>query len=91
MFCEMTKADIDFPVNFDLKIIVTREEGKDNYTEELEAVLNNIGVSCSNWRDKPSSKGTYISYTVNVNVSSRETFDLMYAKFREVDYIKTVI
>ena len=87
----MSKADIDFPVKFDLKIIVVRKDEKENYIEELEALLNKIGVLCTNWRDKTSSKGTYISYTVNVNVISREIFDLMYANFREVDYIKTVI
>ena len=91
MFCELSKADIDFPVSFDLKIIVVKDSSRESYIEDLGTVLRNIGIKHSNWREKPSSKGTYISYTVNVNVGSREIFDLMYVKFKELDYIKTVI
>ena len=91
MFCELSKADIDFPVSFDLKIIVEKENGRENYVNDLESVLTGIGISSSNWREKLSSKGTYISYTVNVDVDSRETFDLMYVKFKDLEFIKTVI
>ena len=91
MFCELSKADIDFPVSFDLKIIIIKENESKDYVTELESLLKSIGIPCRNWRDKPSSKGTYISYTVNVNIDSRETFDLMYDKFKKLDYVKTVI
>ncbi len=91
MFCENSKADIEFPVVFDLKIIVVKTDEISTYEDELEKVLNSIGILCSNWRNKPSSKGTYISFTVNVNINSREIFDLMYVKLKELDYIKTVL
>ncbi len=91
MFCELSKADIDFPVRFDLKIIVISKPGNDSYIKDLESLLSSIDIESSNWREKNSSKGTYISYTVNVYVKNREIFDLMYVKFRELDYIKTVI
>ncbi len=91
MSLEDSKAEIEFPVNFDLKIIVLKDKEKDNYCRELESVLKSIGIMCSNWREKPSSKGKYISYTVNVDVKSREIFDLMYAEFKKLDYVKTVL
>ena len=91
LFCELSKADIDFPVDFDLKIIVVRDKDRGSYTEELESVLSSIGIPCCRWREKSSSKGTYISYTVSVNVKSRKSFDEMYEKLKKLDYIKTVI
>ncbi len=91
MFCELSKADIDFPVNFDLKIIVTSAKESEEHRKELESVLSDLDIPCSNWRERVSSKGSYLSYTVNVTVMSRELFDRMYLTFREKDYIKTVI
>lgn len=91
MFCELSKADIDFPVNLDLKIIVVKGEKEGGYEKELAAVLSSIDIFSISWREKPSSKGTYISYTVNVDVKTRQQFDEMYEVFKDIEYVKTVI
>lgn len=82
---------IKFPVRFDLKIImITPADHKENITK-LEDILNMLGIAFNNWRNKPSGKGTYTSYTINVYIISQEKLTALYSELKKIPEVKMAI
>lgn len=82
---------IKFPVRFDLKIImISAKDHKENITK-LENTLNELEIAFNNWRNKPSGKGTYTSYTVNVYIISQQKLTALYAELKKIPEVKMAI
>lgn len=82
---------IKFPVRFDLKVIMTTPERHIENINKLEFVLNTLDIAFQNWRQKPSGKGTYTSYTVNVYIISQEKLTSLYADLKTIPEIKMAL
>lgn len=82
---------IQFPVNYDLKIILIANTKHKENMASMELVLKKLGVSFLNWRHKDSGKGKYTSYTVHVRITSEELMKKLYTELRTVPGFKMAI
>ena len=80
-----------FPVNFDLKIIMHTQSDPQVSIAELESLLIVLKIPFKNWRHKPSTKGTYTSFTVNIDLISDELMKKLYVDLRTVQGFKMAI
>ena len=82
---------VKFPVSFDLKVIMLTQPDPQISIAELEQLLVQLEIPFKNWRHKPSGKGTYTSYTVKVDIVSRELMTKLYAQLRGIPNVKMAI
>lgn len=89
--CSGGNEIIKFPVQFDLKIIMTTPSNHQDNVDSLEAVLRNLSIDFSNWRHKISDKGAYTSYTVNVLIISQSILTQLYTDLKNVPGVKLAL
>jgi putative lipoic acid-binding regulatory protein len=85
------KDKIKFPVDFDLKVIMFTQEDPNISIAELESLLIKLEIPFKNWRHKPSGKGTYTSFTVNVHLKSQALMIQLYQDLRTIPGVKMAI
>ena len=85
LFCG---ESVNYPVDFDLKVIIETIIDEDKSQENLEKLLSKLEVPFSNWRRRPSSAGKYISFTVSVGINSQELLDNLYADLKNIPGVK---
>ncbi len=77
-----------FPQNFDIKVIVAAtipiEESKAN----ISRVFSECRTVHSFVSARASAKGSYITYTYNIDLDSQEQMDAVYDALRQVPEIK---
>lgn len=83
--------EVKFPVRFDLKVIMNTPADHNDNINKLEFVLNTLDIAFHNWRQKPSGKGTYTSYTVNVYIISHEKLSNLYSDLKSIPEVKMAI
>lgn len=82
---------INFPVQYDLKVIMDASKDDKSHQSAISAVLDQLKISHTNWRNKKSGKGSYTSFTVSIYVLSQEDLTLLYQKLQNVSGIKMAI
>lgn len=82
---------VNYPVSFDLKVIIETSIHADESQKNLETLLKKLKVPFSDWRRRPSSGGKYISFTVSVDIDSPELLEKVYAALKEVPGVKFAI
>lgn len=82
---------VKFPVKFDLKVIMTTQENNQDNIDLLEPVLRKLDISFGKWSHKPSGKGTYTSYSVNVRIISQEILTQVYNDLKVVPGFKMAL
>ncbi len=79
---------IEFPVSFELKAVMV-ESGDDAGNKiKLERVFKEQNVDYKYVSEKVSSKGSYISYTYSVTLTSKEQLDKTYGALKNVEGLK---
>jgi putative lipoic acid-binding regulatory protein len=86
-----TSEKLKFPVQFDLKVIMESPDDHQNHIDKLENILNSLSIAFHNWRYKPSEKGTYTSYTVNVYVITQKKLKDLFAELKTIPEVKMAI
>jgi len=82
---------VKFPVNFDLKIIMHTLPNPQISIAEMESLLIELHIPFKNWRYKPSTKGTYTSFTVNIDLESESLMKKLYVDLRTIPGFKMAI
>lgn len=82
------KESVRYPVKFDLKAIIDASISPEESIKALEKKLKQFDVPFSNWRQKASSGGKYISYTVSVDISSQKQLEDLYKEMKTVKGLK---
>jgi putative lipoic acid-binding regulatory protein len=88
LFCG---ESVNYPVSFDLKVIIKTSIDADESQKNLESLLKKLKVPFSDWRRRPSSGGKYISFTVSVDIESAELLEKVYKDIKEVPGVKFAI
>ena len=88
LFCG---ESVNYPVSFDLKVIIEARIDADDSQKKLESLLKKLKVPFSDWRRRPSSGGKYISFTVRVDIDSAELMEKMYKDIKEVAGVKFAV
>ena len=82
------KQEIIFPQNFDIKVILLASVP----IEESKANISRVFSKCKSVHSfvstRASTKGSYITYTYNIDLDSQEQMNAVYEGLRQVPGIK---
>lgn len=87
-YCQTFGDSVNYPVKFDLKAIIDAKIKAEESIASLEKVFKKHKVPFENWRQKSSSGGKYISYTVSVEIFSQSQLEKVYADLKKVKGLK---
>ena len=85
-----TKFDelLEFPCQFPFKIIGTHDA---TLTDRVMEIAQNLAPGSYTPTTKHSSKGTYSSITLRIEVTSKEQLESLYSAFAQIDGVKRVL
>ena len=91
----MTKPPIDeqdekliFPQNFDIKVIVAASVSIEDSKANISRVFSQCKVVHSFVSTRASAKGSYITYTYNIDLDNQEQMNAVYDGLKNVPEIK---
>ena len=82
---------IVFPVRFDLKVIMTTKEDPIENMKAIEPILSELNIEYKDWSHKPSGKGTYTSFSVNVLIKDQDTLTKLYENLGAIPGVKMAL
>lgn len=82
------RQSVNYPVTFDLKAIIEASIPMEESIRSMEKIFKTNGVPFSNWRQKESSGGKYISYTVSIDIASQQLLEKVYKELKTVPGLK---
>lgn len=82
------KQSVNYPVEFDLKAIIVASIKPEDSMKAIEKIFIHFQVPFSNWRQKASSGGKYISYTVSVVIENQQTLEDVYKRLKTIKGLK---
>lgn len=77
-----------FPQNFDIKVIVAASVSSDESKANISRVFTECRTVHSFVSARASAKGTYITYTYNIDLDSQEQMNAVYDALKTVPEIK---
>ena len=83
--------EIEFPVTYQLKAVMTGTENDDSNKEKLTTVFTGLDIVYSYHDKKVSSKGAYVSFTYIVTVVSKSQMDDLYSRLRLIKELKFAV
>ena len=86
----MSDSLLDFPTDFPLKIMGARQ---DDFAQEVVTVVlrHAPDFDPASLEMRPSSGGSYISFTANIRATSREQLDALYRELSSHPMVKVVL
>jgi len=85
------KKEIDFPINYDLKVILETEEEIDIQQRNLELVLEDADVNFDFVKSQHSSKGNFVSITMNITLHDKDQMGYLYHRLKLLPGIKFAV
>ena len=85
------KKEIDFPINYDLKVILETEEEIDIQQRNLELVLEDAEVNYDFVKSQHSSKGNFVSLTMNITLNDKNQMGYLYHRLKLLPGIKFAV
>ena len=79
---------VDYPQNFDIKLIIAAEIAIEDAKQSISQALNQSKTVHSFINVRSSSKGNYISYCYNIDIESKEHLERTYAVLRTIPGLK---
>ena len=76
---------------FNLKVIMDNSISDTENRQNIENLLKNLKIPHSNWENKLSGKGKYISFTIRVTIYSQELMHELYDNLKNVPGVKIAI
>ena len=80
--------NIEYPVTFNLKAVMTGPRNDDDNKQDIVDVLKGLEIAYAYVDKKISTKGTYTSFSYQVTLISREQMYEMYAELRKIENMK---
>lgn len=82
---------LKFPLTFDIKVIVETLHPEEQSRAHLRAIFSRLGISSANWRSKLSAEGRYVSFTIEIVLTSEELMKNLYAELKTLPGIKLAL
>lgn len=79
---------IQFPQNFDIKVIVAATVPVEESKANISRVFSDCKAVHSFVNARASAKGNYITYTYNIDLDSQAQMNMVYDALRQVPEIK---
>jgi len=85
------KPEVEFPVNYDLKVILASDEEADVQQRNLELVLEDAEVNHNFVKSRHSSKGNFVSLTMNVTLDDMKQMQYLYRRLKLLPGIRFAV
>ncbi len=82
---------INYPIKYQLKLIMDNSIATDENIKNATDKLNELTIQFGSFSSKISTKGTYISLSVQIRIVSEEQFKTLYAELKNLKGLKTAI
>ncbi len=82
---------INYPIKYLLKLIMDNTIPTDENIKNASDKLNELTIQFGSFSTKTSSKGSYISLSVQVRIISEDQFKALYTELKSVKGLKTAI
>lgn len=83
---------LEFPVSYSLRVVMNSKESQANENLTIiKKILTGLEIDHSNWGEKPSSGNSYIRYSVDVTLESKEKMDMLYKLLNSEEAVKFAI
>ena len=84
----MKEAKIEYPQNFDIKLVVAASYPQDDTKQAISHILSECKVVHNFVNVRASTKGNYLSYAYNIDIESKEQLDQTYQALTQVPGLK---
>ena len=84
----MTENKVNYPQNFDIKLIIAAEIAIEEAKRSISQALNESQTVHSFVSVRSSGKGNYLSYCYNIDIDSKEHLERTYALLRTIPGLK---
>jgi len=88
MKAQETEEKLQFPQNFDIKLIISAEFPIEEAKRNISQTLSESKTIHSFVNVRSSGKGNYISYCYNIDVESKEHLERTYALLKQIPGLK---
>lgn len=85
---DQQEQNIEFPVTFNLKAVMTGTRFDDENKQDIVDVLTSLEIVYAYVDKKVSSKGTYTSFSYEVTLISKDQMYKMYEELRTIKNLK---
>lgn len=83
--------EVNFPVNFDLKVVLETDDKMEIQQRNLELVLEDADVNHNFVKSKKSSKGNFVSLTMNITLSNMKQMNYLYQRLKLLPGIRFAV
>ena len=88
MTVQETEEKLQFPQNFDIKLIISAEFPIEEAKRNISQTLSESKTIHSFVNVRSSGKGNYISYCYNIDIESKEHLERTYALLKQIPGLK---
>ncbi len=85
------KKEMNFPINYDLKVILDTEKEINIQQRNLELVLEDANVNYDFVKSQRSSKGKFVSLTMNITLNDKNQMGYLYHRLKLLPGIKFAV
>ncbi|MCF8365808.1 MAG: DUF493 domain-containing protein [Bacteroidales bacterium] len=85
------KAVVEFPVTYDLKVILDADKEVEIQQRNLELVLEDAEVSFDFVKSKHSRKGNFVSLTMKITLHDKDQMGYLYHRLKLLPGIKFAV
>lgn len=85
------KQKVEFPVNYDLKVILETDEQIIIQQRNLELVLEDADVNHNFVKSRHSRKGNFVSLTMNVTLENMKQMQYLYRRLKLLPGIRFAV
>ena len=84
----MTEKKVEYPQNFDIKLIIATEIPQEEAKQNISKALSEAKTMHSFVNVRSSGKGNYLSYCYNIDIESKEHLERTYTLLRTIPGLK---
>ncbi len=88
---ETQRPEIQYPQNFDIKLLVSAEHPIEETKKSIGDILTKCKVVYSFSNVTSSAKGNYLSYSFNVDIEDSEQMKKIYEMLKDVPGVKFIL
>jgi putative lipoic acid-binding regulatory protein len=85
---QMQGETLQFPVTYRLKAVMTTGQSDAENRKQLSHVFETLKIGYLYHGTNRSRKGSYVSFTYEITLNSKETMDQLYVLLKEIENLK---
>lgn len=89
--CAFGNEKVEFPIHYHIKVIMDATVSDKENEKILKEIFENLQIKTSDWKNRLSKNGNYISFTIKIFVENKETFDELYKQLNDHKSVKWAV